>query len=547
MNTSNIARPHHEVVDALVRGTFVARLRAILDPGEWWFPSMTGFSWIPHRLRHDVQVLTFPDGNGQLVSICQSVVVLCTDVKDLLAALRWCHDINQRGTGASVSLDIRKRTIQAMSSVALDPDQWFAALLFEQTVPRQVGIFERLAPEVAVLVGGRVPDAEHPDRGRRPSPHALVTDVPPVADTVDPFAGDERFAQVDDVLHELVVGPDELWLGARVREVGQPDVGQGLELMLATVYAIGMPPEPEGSLRSSTEAMSVANRLNLLDQGWPSGLHLGGWTTWRNQLYFTAFVMPGPLVALRQLAGPAIDEVMDQLARMTFRHAALLAWARDEADLFAGVPPRLCPAWHRNDVSECADLQPVLVDDAPSVEPNPLVRASQHVAQAEEDDESDDDESDDDDRCASFHAGHHVHWVQAQRARNDRVNGRFEPCSVTSATDDGWFVLVLDETGEELPYWNHDPEQVRELVGVQGLRVNRYWSYLAQPWQPETSSVGRPMSIRATATPCVFTPPKGSPAEQLVSHGGFTIMPGDLDDPDALEALARSLADTDEE
>lgn len=139
-------------------------------------------------------------------------------------------------------------------------------------------------------------------------------------------------------------------------------------------------------------------------------------------------------------------------------------------------------------------------------------------------------------RCKSFGAGHRVHWVQGMRSNRDTEPGRFEPCEVIEASDDGWFTLVLTETGEERRLWNHDPDEVHELIGRKCLEINLRWSVLHQ--RQSSGGSTRYLSVRPVQSPCVFEEPSGPLHEQLLTHGGFSIS-----GPEALRLLAEQAED----
>ena len=144
----------------------------------------------------------------------------------------------------------------------------------------------------------------------------------------------------------------------------------------------------------------------------------------------------------------------------------------------------------------------------------------------------------DPDACQSWAAGHRVHWVQAQRARRSTEPGEYVPCEVIAATDDGWFTVVITATGAVVEVWNHDPERVRQLVGMKGLEINEHWSILCRSYAGGWDTF---VSVRSTTCPCVVEPPTipstddlaDALFDQLQTHGGFSIS-----GPEALRILA---------
>lgn len=132
--------------------------------------------------------------------------------------------------------------------------------------------------------------------------------------------------------------------------------------------------------------------------------------------------------------------------------------------------------------------------------------------------------------CRSFHVGHRVHWIQGLRSVNGGEGANQVPCEITDVTDDGWFTLVLLDTGERKRRWHHSVLALRSRVGRR-LCVHEGFSII----RFTDSSLSSPISISGTATPCVFEEPTGQLHEQLETHGGFSI-PG----PEALRLMAET-------
>lgn len=141
--------------------------------------------------------------------------------------------------------------------------------------------------------------------------------------------------------------------------------------------------------------------------------------------------------------------------------------------------------------------------------------------------------------CQSWGAGHRVHWIQGMRSNDSEQPGSYVACEVIDADDEGWFTVVITETGEHLRLWNHVPDRVRGLVGLDRLEINERWSVLHRRKLEGGSTTY--VSVRDTRTPCVFEEPTGPLEEQLRTHGGFSIA-----GPDALRLLGEQSGDDEE-
>jgi hypothetical protein len=85
------------------------------------------------------------------------------------------------------------------------------------------------------------------------------------------------------------------------------------------------------------------------------------------------------------------------------------------------------------------------------------------------------------DNCRSWDGGHLVHFTQGMRANGAHRGTRsFVPCTVTDATDDGWFTLVIAGTGRTVRYWHHNPLRAQTLVGQTYVEVSETWSLIHQ-------------------------------------------------------------------
>ena len=104
------------------------------------------------------------------------------------------------------------------------------------------------------------------------------------------------------------------------------------------------------------------------------------------------------------------------------------------------------------------------------------------------------------DNCRSWDGGHCIHFTQGMRANGAHGGTRsFVPCTITDATDDGWFTLVITDTGRTLRYWHHNPLRVQTLVGQSYVEVNETWSLIHQrAWWGSSAYV----SITRDPRPC---------------------------------------------
>ena len=119
--------------------------------------------------------------------------------------------------------------------------------------------------------------------------------------------------------------------------------------------------------------------------------------------------------------------------------------------------------------------------------------------------------------CLTYAVGHRVHWVQGLRSVNNGEGRNHVACEITDIGDDGWFTLVLLNTGERKRQWHHSVDALRERVGLR-LRVHEGYSIIRK-----VDGESNPISIASTPNPCVFEEPTGELHEQLETHGGFSI------------------------
>ena len=123
--------------------------------------------------------------------------------------------------------------------------------------------------------------------------------------------------------------------------------------------------------------------------------------------------------------------------------------------------------------------------------------------------------------CGLFKSGHNPHWIQMNRAVQDKENpptsGRF----IESRTDG----TVVVEMGKcDLHLWNHEPDRMAQAAAANGgvVEYQARWGLL---WVP--SNGGRYAFCVAQSpndhVPCPLQPPVGSPVRLLESAGGFTV------------------------
>ena len=370
-------RPSHPVVSALEAHTFVGLMEGVLAPGEWRVDTTNGFWWIPHRLRHDIEIVETEQDSDLSRWACRSTFLLCIDVEDTENALNMCDYLNQRGLGGAAWFDLEQKSIFFTSTTNLDPVNWFTAFLFSQTVPRLVGLLENFAPTLADLVSGKVPDAVHPVHGRRSTPDQflseslLATEQPEatcglwwspreirafrramrfrlqqdgdfeLADQIDPDDYDKDATSSSNLELEVIWStPDsDSWTSLSVGEGRHPEYGFGLEFILTTSLLfgedLGQNPTPE----SDSMTKLVANTLNAhqaITCAAPIGL--GAWMSWRGQLVHETFLYPQLVSVLQTLAGEHVGEVVALLAIMCTRHEATLLKTLEGIRLFAGDP-----------------------------------------------------------------------------------------------------------------------------------------------------------------------------------------------------------------
>ena len=108
-------RPNHPIVQILESenpgGAFLDHMRELLVPNEWEFASEGGFTWIPYRLSHRLEIL---QSNRSETSryICRSSFVILEELDENLGA-EAANYFNQRPCGAGVYFDGEKSNTQA--------------------------------------------------------------------------------------------------------------------------------------------------------------------------------------------------------------------------------------------------------------------------------------------------------------------------------------------------------------------------------------------------------------------------------------------------
>ena len=128
--------------------------------------------------------------------------------------------------------------------------------------------------------------------------------------------------------------------------------------------------------------------------------------------------------------------------------------------------------------------------------------------------------------CGLFKPGHSPHWIQVNKAVNDSENGPSPALFIRSQTDG---TIVIEMNDQELRFWNHESERIREAVAAAGRTIS-YQARWGLLWVPSVVSRYAFCVARASRghEPCPSQPPIGTPAELLKSAGGFTVSVGQL-------------------
>jgi len=322
-------------------------MKGELGAEKWAVIFEDGFWWMPHRLRHFVEVFDRNETSepGEESLVCRSMITLVENVKDHESALAFAQYFNQRPFGASVWFDQEKDSIHATSWVALDPAHHSLVFLFVEAVKRKIGICEHIAPKLAALVDGEVPSAEHPEHGLRTEPDEFVENrfwpLYSPEGTLGNWWSKEEIASIHSYLMEefehrfdsveVLEGGDYQsdrtsaanlevslcltengWLSAEktdpepshVLSVGQadhPDFGRGIEVLISTPLDFGGNTDAATPPASSFQAQLVANSFNGFESLYCEGtIGISGWTTWRGQVHLSTFI-PGETIATLHL------------------------------------------------------------------------------------------------------------------------------------------------------------------------------------------------------------------------------------------------------
>lgn len=337
-------RPHgHPTVRALegdaTGETYLEHLLDLLGPGEWHVRTEDGFWWLPHRVRHEINVRLVENPTRPTPAlVCTSSFSLVEGVKSLKDALAMVNVMNQRSLGAAAYVDLQTEEIKMFSGVVLSPVTWFDAFVFENVMVRQVGYVELAATRLAEAVGGRVCGVKHPRLGLRTKPDQLVAEATisldePEAGTglwwsrseVAAFKSGLKFF-VQQAGQEVAAGQIEpevyddeetsAWnlystvtvesglgpLKLTVMESQHPEVGRGVEVLLSSVMTFEGERNRAEAANETVAALTAANLMNWTAaqsfNGAPSSLVAGGWIIWRGQLSQLTFI---PAVVLRML------------------------------------------------------------------------------------------------------------------------------------------------------------------------------------------------------------------------------------------------------
>ncbi len=393
-------RPNREVVGVLEGGDpgeYLARVFALLEPNGWHVKTETGFSWIPHRLWHDVEV-TRISFRGEDRFACRSTLVVAAGAEEPLLLAGMANYLNQRPFGVCAIADLEQNELRVISAVVLDPSLWFVVELFERSMMRGIGVAEQAALWLPDVANSRELWAEHPERGRRDEPDVLTTiDVdatlaPPEAATGLWWSEEELrsyWAAIRSLARDV---PDEALLVEPVpagswrsssrlerpvytavldasceivfREADHPDFGRGLELHVATGFAVDGADSAAGGPAPGTSSWDAYAIVNVLNRSWldsqPPAV-LGGWTSWRGQLHHSSFVFPEDGRILQQIAAGQAGQVLAVFQEVLLETlltdaAAVISNNRDHLpETFA-----IAPESNWRGVAENAGMHPLL-------------------------------------------------------------------------------------------------------------------------------------------------------------------------------------------
>lgn len=390
---------YHYVVRALEaqdRGAaFVQLAKEHLVPGPWAVENGGGFWWIPHRLKHTIEILEDDERDRRL---CRSTFVLLKNM-DPDQAVALSNYLNQRPFGATVWCDLESASLQATTTAALDPAAWWNAFVFLNVVTRSVGIWENLAPRLSERWGGSVPDIEHPELGPRLEPdqfvseHFLMTYQPEAttgvwfarreiknmrlslrsmlagsgaqdqAALIDPDDYDRNLPSTENFRTDFELPVAGTTAYVSLRQADHPDLGRGLEFFTGTQVTAAGKTDPTHRASSSYEALYLANALNQAQVAFcPTRLSAGGWSVWSSQLAASTFIDGETTRQLLSLSEIAAGETIAMIAADQTGLLALLADALHPEAIEVPWEPQDPLGWEGIETN--AGIMSLLVDDA---------------------------------------------------------------------------------------------------------------------------------------------------------------------------------------
>lgn len=312
-------------------------------PWPWFVETEAGFWWLPHRLRHDIEVLRVDSQGGERL-VCRSTFTIARNPATPAHALAAVNYLNQRGLGASAYFDFEANEMKMVTSTDLSGAGWFNVFLFEGIVGRLVGILEIAAERLAGAAGAEPAFVEHPHLGPRLEPDQFISDAakstygpeagtgfwwsrkevadfrnawkffmeqggrPDLAETIDPEEYDPRLTSARNLEQHSMIDIDAGDIGIFATRISvQPaehhEIGSGLEFLLATDITFGGERDPAKTPDNSFDSLNVANTLNSTAAATCAPTLLaGGWSVWRGQLSLSTWIQPEDI---RMLQGTA--------------------------------------------------------------------------------------------------------------------------------------------------------------------------------------------------------------------------------------------------
>lgn len=368
--TFRSSHPIVEVLEADDHGdSFLAYMRSLLVPGEWETPTSNGFEWFAYRLPHSVEI-TQLDGNNGPRLICRSTFLIAEGLGELEGPTA-ANYLNQRPFGAGVFCNITNGNLVAVSSVELNPASWWNAFLFGNSVMRQVGIWENLAPRIIDEFGGQLPTRAHPVHGPRPDPDQFLFEtlrmpMEPEAATglwfssneitryrnknkdllemsglteqssrILPYEFDESNTSADELTQWITIPMGAHKMTFRLRQSDHPDLGRGLEIFGVTnVRVNGGVSDTTMPANAGYLGCLATSLLNVyqLDEC-PAPLNLGGWTSWRGQLAWTSFIDGESFRQLLSIGNQGAGVILSLLLSDQTLTNSALAWLMTESFL----------------------------------------------------------------------------------------------------------------------------------------------------------------------------------------------------------------------